>query len=238
MRYAARMGDEGRKSEARALIRARVAVWRAQVWTSWLPAMVVLPGVMLGGSTLVNVAYDVRHPGIFRSEPLGIAVGTAVGLAFFIPYVLLCFVAYGLQRLSPRMKGRQMPLAFADLIGRMVTIAQIFLGGIALAFVSFASTAEAARGHPDWGGVAIGIALAGCLVLIFWVGIRRRVALRCARCGYPIGSVRRAGEVCPECGNTWKRVGGLRAFRRISSWWLVGGLGLLVMGSVVQALAR
>ncbi len=245
--YAARVADQRRKSEAEELIRARVSVWRAQAWTSWLPAMVVLPGVFAGGSTIVDAVHaSLRGGCVITYRPIDVAILTAITP---VPYGLLWLIGYGLRRLAPRMRGRQMPLAFADLVGRGVTLILVILVGLwiggGLLFVvgtlAFGDHDQhAGRMEPeealDMLGALSGVA--GGLILTGWVGIRRRDALRCARCDYPIGSVRRGGEVCPECGNAWKRVGGLRRWRRISIWWLVGAVGLIVLAGAMQFVAR
>ncbi len=239
------MGNERRKNKAQTVIRARVAAWRAEVWTSCLPAMVVLPSILLGGSTIVDTLQRWLEPGFVHAGPLDVAVVTALTC---VPFGLMLLIAYGIRRLAPHMKGRQMGLAFADLVGRGVTLIQVivvglWIGGamimIAIAFASPRDERRATTMQPsealDMLGVLVGVA--GGLFLTGWVGIRRRAPIRCARCGYPVGSVRAAGEVCPECGNRWMRIGELRRFRRISIWWLVGGIGCFVFASAMRYMA-
>lgn len=241
MLYAARVADKRDQYEGRELIRARVAVWRADAWTSWLPAMMVLPVVMIGGTFFVDTLRAWLRPSFREAGPLDVAVVAALACA---PMGLMLGIAYGIRRLTPHSKGRHWGLAIADLIGRGVTLILVVIaglwvgGGLSVGLVLFVMGEERA---PDAGEsldmIGVVASAVGAVILTGWVGIRRRVELRCARCGYQIGSVRRAPEVCTECGNQWKRIGGLDRFRRISVWWLVGGLGLIVVGSVVRYFA-
>lgn len=243
MLYAARVADKRDQYEGRELIRARVAVWRADAWTSWLPAMMVLPVVMIGGTFFVDTLRAWLRPSFREAGPLDVAVVAALACA---PMGLMLGIAYGIRRLTPHSKGRHWGLAIADLIGRGVTlilvvIAGLWVGGasclVLLSFVLGERFARPPDGDERFEMVGILADTVGAVMLTGWVGIRRRCEVRCARCGYQIGSARRAPEVCTECGNQWKRIGGLDRFRRISVWWLVGGVGSILVGSVLRYVA-
>ena len=230
------MSDERRKSEARSLIRARVAVWRAEVWTSRLPAIVVLPAVMIVWRDVPRIVEaTVRGENEYLSYRLpDFGVNAAI---FLGGLVILWLIRYALRGAATTMEHSKVRLGAANAVGRWLVRIVSFLAVVAVVLDTYGRFQSVPLDTAILGTLVETAYLAGGLILTCWVGIRRPVDVQCARCGYAIGSVRRASDVCPECRNRWKRVGGLRRFRRISIWWLVGGIGLLVMGGMVQALA-
>lgn len=230
MRYAARVADQEIEHEGRDLIRARVAVWRAQAWTAWLPSMVVLPGAIILTPMVVEVLRSEIWPS--RRGHVGMRVGELAEYAVpvLIMYGALAFLASSRvqrARFVPRVNRRMIVLMRGVRVGIVIACGASIVWCLGLVAV---------RQRSDGGAeahVPLLLSILGGLVLTGWVGIRRRVALQCGRCGYAIGSVWRAGEVCPECGNAWKGVGGLRRCRRISGWWLIAGVGLIVLGGVL-----
>ena len=234
--YAARVADKRDQYEGRELIRARVAVWRAEVWTSWLPAMMVLPVVMVVWPGVLGIIKAILRG---ENESLSYLLPEFVENAAIWGggLVALLLVRHALIRFAPSPHRFQFVLGLAWMLGRFISVILMFLGVVYILLALIMPTGD----RPSDVELLIRFVevtnTAGGVMLTGWVGIRRRVEVRCARCGYEIGSVRRAPEVCPECRNRWKRVGGLRGIRRISVWWLVGGVGLILAGSVVRLLA-
>lgn len=203
--------------------------------------MVVLPGVIFVASEIPRIIFNVVR---WRSGYLQHT------LPEFVLYLVACVGAFailwaisrGLERAAPGMKHPKVFLAAADVVGRGITLLEVILLGIGVCVGAFFTLSQALDGSIDLDEAfylihTLALIAAG-LFLTGWVGIRRRTPIGCARCGYRIGSVRAAGEVCPECGNRWMRVGELRRFRRISSWWLVGAIALLVLDGAAWFVAR
>lgn len=234
--YAARVANDGGQSQGRELIRARVAVWRAQAWTSWLPAMVILPVVIF---VIRNVPTIVEYASARDPELLDLVLPNFLFNSITLGggLIALCLISWGLQWRAPRLGPNEAWLRLGYLISYGISMIWVVLS--ALGVVGDLVGAALATESPSHGLPIIdeAVFLAAGLFITCWVGIRRRVDLQCARCGYEIGSLRRAGDRCPECRNKWKRVGGLRRFRRISIWWLVGGLGLIVMAGAMRFVA-
>lgn len=77
--------------------------------------------------------------------------------------------------------------------------------------------------------------LAGLLasLALFTISGRR---LRCARCGYELGSWAGAAPRCPECGRDWKAPWGARAGARVCSWRLLASAAAVFALSLAAAL--
>lgn len=58
----------------------------------------------------------------------------------------------------------------------------------------------------------------GLVLFISAFSTRQGYGLSCAKCGYAVGSWRRAASICPECGNEWKKPWKVVWGRRQFSW--------------------
>lgn len=73
--------------------------------------------------------------------------------------------------------------------------------------------------------------------LLIGVGLlfRHGVERRCSRCSYRLTSWRASANLCPECANPWKRLGGTVYGTRLHRAWLLSGIPLLLAAAAIWA---
>ncbi len=222
-------------------VHAQAALWRAERWTYWIPAMVLGPVA----AQISTVAFDVgstarlliAHPDAPVSiEWLDAFVTVAVSACIF---ALAWFLAWAFRRGSPRMARGSFELGWRGLLRLFGMLGMIIAIGwhVGLPLIwLFVRTPD--HNNPrlldPW---IFHTLLVGTALITLWIAIRRGHAITCSRCNYAMSSRFKSAPNCPECNNAWKRLGGTTYGRRLPLWVLIVGvvvyLGATLVGAAV-----